>query len=275
MLDVAFSPDGQQLAASGADGSVRLWDMNNINAPSWMLKLDQTGWTQAVTYSPNGLQIATGGNDRIVRIADADGYSFAQFSGHEGFIFGLDYTPDSLQLVSGDGDGMLMLWNIASGGLLSATTVGKSAIRDLDFSPKQEFLAIANATDGFKLLAYPSLRQICAFDGVSVLTTAVSNDNASIMLGTEDGLLIRIDPNCTIMDRTPAHNGAVNSVAFSSRGSMMVSGGSDGVVFVMPGAISLRGHTDSVESVAINPAGTLIASASADGTIILWGVPSE
>lgn len=275
ILDVAFSPDGQQLAASGADGSVRLWNMNNINAPSWTLKLDQTGWTQVVTYSPNGLQIATGGNDRAVRIADTDGYPFAQFSGHKGFIFGMDYTPDSLQLVSGDGDGVLILWNVGSGGLLSATTVGKDTIHALAFSPKQEFLAVANGTDGFKLLAYPSLRQMCAINGFSVLTTAVSNDNASIMIGTGDGLLLRTDPNCTIIDRTQAHRGAVNSVALSANGSMMVSGGSDGVVFITPDEISLTGHTDSVESVAINPAGTLIASASADGTIILWGIPNN
>jgi len=278
ILDVAFSSDGQQLAASGADGTIRLWNMNDINAPSWTLELDQTGWTQAVTYSTNGTQLATGGNDRLVRIVDMEGYPFAQFSGHKGFIFGLDYTPDSLQLASGDGDGVLILWNVGSGGLISTTTVGKDAIRELDFSPKQEFLAIANATDGFKLLDYPSLRQRCAFSDASALTTAVSDDSTFVVFGTADGLLIRIDPNsrsCAIIDRVQAHKGAVNSVALNENSNMMVSGGEDGVVFITPDGISLTGHTGSVESVAINPAGTLIASASADGTIILWGIPSE
>ena len=107
------------------------------------------------------------------------------------------------------------------------------------------------------------------------MTTAVSNDNTFTAFGTGDGMLIRVDSNCAILDRTPAHKGAVNSVALNENSNLMVSGGDDGIVFIMPGQIQLTGHTDAVQSIAINPQGTIIASASADGTIILWGIPSK
>jgi len=278
VLDLDFNPNGQQLVSSGEDGTVIVWSIDSANLLSTQTVFQQ--WLQqSVTYNANGTQIAIGGNDRVVTIINtADNLPFAQFTGHEGFVFGLDYTPDGVQLASGDGNGVLKIWDVYSGGLFSTTTVGKDAIRELDFSPKQEFLAVANATDGFKLLDYPSLRQRCAFSDASALTTAVSDDSTFVVFGTADGLLIRIDPNsrsCAIIDRVQAHKGAVNSVALNENSNMMVSGGEDGVVFITPDGISLTGHTGSVESVAINPAGTLIASASADGTIILWGIPSE
>ena len=288
VLDVEFNPNGQQMVSSGVDGTVVLWDISDGNALT-TVTISQNWVQQSATYNTNGTQIAVGGNDRVVTTLDiADGVPFAQFTGHEGFIFGLDYTPDGLQLASGDGDGVLKIWDVYSGGMLTTMALGRSAILDLDFNQAQNMLAVANAEDGFKVLTYPSLRPQCTLGNEAALTTVVVNSNETVLsaafanggkfvvFGNEAGMINQIDPfSCQLMAATQAHKGAVNSVALNADGNIMVSGGEDGIVFVMPSGVSLAGHTGAVKSVAINPAGTLIASASADGTIILWGIPRE
>jgi WD40 repeat protein len=63
---VAFSPDGQVLAATTQSAVVKLWDMNNG------LELGQLrGHTDMVThvlFAPNGTAIATASMDGTVRL---------------------------------------------------------------------------------------------------------------------------------------------------------------------------------------------------------------
>jgi WD40 repeat protein len=72
------------------------------------------------------------------------------------------------------------------------------------------------------------------------------------------------------------HQGEVNSVAFSSDGKIMASGGADSKALLWdtdtwksrPG--SLAGHSDEVLSVAFSPDAKLLATASKDTNIALW-----
>jgi WD40 repeat protein len=68
------------------------------------------------------------------------------------------------------------------------------------------------------------------------------------------------------------HTGPVNSVAFSSDGSWIVSGSSDRTVRTWDAVLStiqhtLEGHTGSVKSVAFSPDGSQIVSGSSDCTV--------
>jgi WD40 repeat protein len=73
------------------------------------------------------------------------------------------------------------------------------------------------------------------------------------------------------------HSGAVEAVAFSHDGALLVSAGSDDTIIFWDVASGrelrrLTGHTGSVNAIAFAPNGKTLASASSDKTIRLWDV---
>ena len=70
------------------------------------------------------------------------------------------------------------------------------------------------------------------------------------------------------------HQGSVNSVAISTNGQTIVSGGHDGTVRLWDNKgkqlAELKGHQGSVNSAAISTDGQKIVSGGADGTVRLW-----
>jgi WD40 repeat protein len=76
---LSFSPDGRYLAGVGADGTVRIWDMQS-GALRNVLRGQAgavSGYCYAVAFSPNGLELVVGANDpnhtsalRVYRTSD-------------------------------------------------------------------------------------------------------------------------------------------------------------------------------------------------------------
>ena len=73
------------------------------------------------------------------------------------------------------------------------------------------------------------------------------------------------------------HTKHVRSLAFSSDGTLLISGGDDKTIKlwdIQTGGVAktLYGHTDQILSVSISANSTMIASGSCDKTICLWGI---
>jgi WD40 repeat protein len=76
------------------------------------------------------------------------------------------------------------------------------------------------------------------------------------------------------------HRSAVNSIAFNSSGSMIVSGSRDRSIKLWAadtGQVirTYTGHSKGVSSVAFSPDGKHIASSSEDGTIKIWELDTQ
>ena len=103
---LAFSPDGQMLAAAGREGTIRLWRLGGApTAPT--LLTGHREWVRSVAFSPDGQMLASGGIDGTVRLWRLDGTAAAP-----AILMGcapVAFSPDGQVLASGGRDG-ICLW---------------------------------------------------------------------------------------------------------------------------------------------------------------------
>ncbi|OFX83938.1 MAG: hypothetical protein A2W99_03730 [Bacteroidetes bacterium GWF2_33_16] len=63
IYDIDFSPDDQLVASSSLDGTVRMWDCNNINNQPVVLT-DHESWVLSIAFSPDGKRLITSSNQK-------------------------------------------------------------------------------------------------------------------------------------------------------------------------------------------------------------------
>jgi WD40 repeat protein/serine/threonine protein kinase len=110
-VGVAFSSDGQYLAAAGLDGRVRLWE-----TASWQRLPDLTGHAGPVwglAASPDGRHLASAGNDGTVRLWDLRTRTEVQaLGGHTDAVWAVAFRPDGRRLASASRDRTVRIWDV-------------------------------------------------------------------------------------------------------------------------------------------------------------------
>lgn len=273
VLGLAFSADGRQLAASGADGFLTLWDTATLGkvaelggAESW--------WMQAVAFSANGRWLAAGGNDRLVRIWSLpDRQLFAHLEGHQGFVLSVAFSPDGATLASVSSDGVVKLWQVATGLEIASAQISQSSLPTVSFSPDGATLAVAALEAGAFLLNAPTLREQCRFRDLSASAVVFSPAGGVAAVGGQKGEIALIEArSCAALVIEQPHSAAINSLAFDSPGRLLVAGGENGRLTIGPPTVILNQEGPAIGAVAFSPNGTLIATGDERGTIVLWGI---
>jgi hypothetical protein len=110
VFDVAFRPDGAQLAAVAADGSLRIFD---VATRVERLKINNhADWVTDVCYSADGQRIATGSRDKTAKVFDAEsGNLLATHSEHGAPVRAVAFSPDDKTVISAGGNRM-RVWNV-------------------------------------------------------------------------------------------------------------------------------------------------------------------
>jgi len=92
VLAVAFSPDGQLLASSGKDKTVRLWDP--ATGENRRTLTGHTASVEDVAFSPDGRLLASCGYDKTVRLWDpATGENLRTLTGYTYMVRGVAFSP--------------------------------------------------------------------------------------------------------------------------------------------------------------------------------------
>ncbi|NWJ46953.1 MAG: AAA-like domain-containing protein [Chloroflexi bacterium] len=252
---VFFKPDGSRIYTGGADKTLRLWD----SASGKEMKIT-TGFTKPIkrlyTCATFKAIMESGTpvdqpiedpvwvvNDEVWRIFDlyyGYGYGWVPFvPTYTGAIF----SPDSKLVATGGSDGVVRLWDSATGKLvrtLEGHTNGVLLTGNGGFSP-----------DGQRIVAGGG-------DSIAIVWEVVSGKQLLTLTGHSDG---------------------VTNATFSPDGKLIVTAGADNTARVWDATtgkqlLVLKGHTGALNTARFSPDGKFIITASADSTARIWDTAS-
>jgi WD40 repeat protein/tetratricopeptide (TPR) repeat protein len=302
---LSFSPDGEIIASSSVDKTVKLWRRDGSLLATFK---GHTNSVSCVAFSPDNKTIASASLDKTVKIWQTDGSLLATFKGHTNSVTSVAFSPDGQTIASGSKDKTIKLWK--SDGTLLRTIEQFAAVNWLSFSRDGKIIAVASddgsvklwSSDG-KLIAnlwHSENRQPSKIYTVSFSpdgeTIASGGQDATVKIWSIAALKHPATQNSTqardgeLLATLRGHSKLVFGVSFSNDGQTLASGSADGTVKlwslagvgdkrptdasnIKPESRLLRtfeGHADRVTQVSFSPEGKTLASASFDKTIRLW-----
>jgi len=275
VLTVDFSPDGQQIATAGVDGTIKLWQPDGTLIKSWQ---GHTAVIRSIKFSPDGTLIATGGDDKSISLWRRDGSLFKRISTQASGIWKLDFSPDGATLISGGPDSSVEWWSRT--GEKRMTLPGKqSGIRVVAYSPDGQTIAAGTDTTITLWNADGTQRQILVGHQTTVEAIAFNPNDRTLVSASADGIIKLWQPDGTLLKTMQGHDSGIWELAFSPNGKMFASAGRDKTVKLWKPDGSLltvlEGHNAAVWGVAFSPDSRTIASAGAENTTLLWKTASD
>lgn len=310
--NLAFDPARKILVTSSSQ-LVFLWDLSDFKSPKLLGSPLKAGYIAAIALSPDGKTLVVADNSETLSLWDItvpdfpDLYTF-DLNSFKDTADTLAFSPDSQMLALGIANGDVVLLDTSQPKvarvLSGALGLPDSYVDSLAFSPNSKTLALGGCgfpgyyqcQQGrvvFWNLSVPASPQLLSSSSTAagVDTVAFSptgNILALTMCGTfsmenrcEQGNIFLWDVHepskpFQISPTLTAHTDLVNSVAFNSEGTFLMSGGQDGNVMLwdvtQPAALDRLGTTLTgtanleIYDLAISPNGKLLAVAGCDSS---------
>ena len=122
VYSLAFSPRGEQLAATSQSGEIYLWSYYTQQRALQTL-IGHTGTVYSVQYSPDGSTLASAGADGNIILWNRMDDTSIILGQHAGPIYSILYSSDDRFLISAGADGVVKIWNLASQQLQTLATL--------------------------------------------------------------------------------------------------------------------------------------------------------
>ena len=185
---LAFSPDGQLLAAGYESGKIRIWNIQTNQAQDFQLHDD---FIRHLKFSPDGNIIATASGDATIALFDIKTGESRSLQGHRRTVWSVAFSPDGKTLASASFDNTIRLWDIVTGNLIKEIQ-GNNAFVSLAFSPDGRILAAATWGKIIRLWNMVNGKEIRAFQGHTSLIRSLnfSPDGKTLASCSSDGSII-------------------------------------------------------------------------------------
>lgn len=287
--EVAYSADGRWILSAGE--SLNLYEAET--GRRMRMFTGKSGLVAGLAISPDGRlalsagtegyaweqQVAEGGdqNTGLLKLWDVElGREIRPFTGHQGAVNDVAFTPDGLRAVSAGADATLRIWDVKGGHELATLAGHEGPVNAVAVSADGRWAVSGGEDMTLRLWDLQTGQFVRAFAGhqASVLDVALSPD-ATRLVSTANDLSVRIwDTQAgTLLHALAGHSVTAMSVAFSPDGGSILSGSaeSDSGQILLWNAESgelVRSFVGQIEGAATE-ANT--AEFSSDGRILLTG----
>ncbi len=189
---VDFSYDKKLIVTGGGsiEGTIRLWHFSDKI-------LKQSIYNRSIVYStvfsPNDQTVASASGDQTVRLWRVKDGKLLRTINHDAMITGVVFVSNGNSLITGSTDGKIRRWRVIDGMLVWILEGRNNSVHDIAIAPDEKIGASAEIEQSTNLV---KLWQI---------------DNGSLIMVSEQKT-------------------AVNTIAFSADGRILVTGGKDGTI---------------------------------------------
>jgi WD40 repeat protein/class 3 adenylate cyclase len=247
--EVAYSPDGTQLAVeAGKGGTIRLWDFESQEYVQTLV--GHQGSISEMSFSPDGKRLATvGNNDGWVAVWDLDSGQPMTLTRGLPELYTIMFSPDGSQVAT------------------SSSPV--------ETDPEKKGIHVWDAATGTELYT------LTITDTLAVWVVRYSPDGSLIAAGTQEGEVRIFDTSSRELVQTlSGHTGLVVDLAFSPDGERLASLSFDNTIKVWDLATgeelaTLYGQEGRLSGLTFSPDGTRIVTVSDNGTIRTFALSTE
>ncbi|KAF8690037.1 hypothetical protein RHS03_09012, partial [Rhizoctonia solani] len=287
ITSVIFSPDSTRLFSCSADGTVRVWNVQDIDASNPLPTASPLpSPIYSIRYSRSGTRLVSGSEDGSIHVWDvATGQLvLGPLRGHEGYVESVDYSADDRYIASASEDKTLRIWDGLTGQDIHGPMEGHSDwVNCVRFSPDSTVVVSGSDDCTVRIWDVSTGQQVTQLfkRDAYILSVGISPDGHRVVCGSNHGKIVVLDRHggTTLVGPIDAHKAWVRSVEFSPDGKRLVSVSSDKSVVIWDAETGKQlvvcgksggAHSSLVFSVSFSPNGLYVASGSWDHTVRVW-----
>lgn len=276
--DVAYRPDGNQIASVSKDNTLKLWHPDG----TLLRSINHSHELITVSYSPSGDLLATGSGDGAIQLWNpATGELLNTLQNRGTRILSIAFSVDGQTLATGGVKGYIQLWR-RDGTLLRTLKAHQAMVRSLAFSPDGRWLVSGSADRTLKFWSPTDGRLLKTLDGHSATVSyvAFSPDGRQLASASSDKTIKLWNPDGQLIKTLEGHQASVTSVQFSPDGQQLVSTSLDHEVrFWQSTGEPIKaygGITAAGRSLAFSPDGAFLVSSglAENHDLVLWRLSS-
>jgi len=270
VLGLAADAKGGRVAATGADGSVRIVDLVAGAQLEWFLghagAVRSVAWTGAQT-------LVTGGDDKSIRavVVSAASVHIADATS----VVDLALLPDGSGYFTGGADRTLKHWT-ADGKPLRTFATLAAGVRHVSISPDGKTVAAGGdplaVNKEVRVFAVADGKQLCTVQMPAGVTAVAMAGNSRLAVADSGKALHWFATATGALLETTTTAGVATDLVAANTGRTLYLASADNNAWVVEASLEylLSGHTGAAAGVAFSSDGRWVFSAGADNTLRQW-----
>ena len=204
-------------------------------------------------------------------------------------VVGLSLSRDGKTLLTAGGDGIIRVWDFASGQLQRTLTGHTNSVYIAEFSPNEKLIASSSRDTTARIWDFASGREVHKLGGFhcAVKSVAFSPNGKTVAGVGNDGMLKLWDVKTGRELKSLVHSESSEgdtgtySVVFSKNGKKIYAGNGDGTISEWDASSGeetdvWKAHSDAVMALAFSPDYRLLLSTgNSEATMKLWDVATK